>query len=252
MNKIITVLAVLFFSVPAMAEDAKTYIQYDSFRFTINNKDAKTFSKNMRAHIKKYHGEGPYFTRIYNVGYGANMDEYIWIMGPTSFAEMDARPEDKGHAADWSDNINPYITSYKNSEIWRGMEGLVIDNTDKKETKKSEKILTRYLTVSPGQTGTKIKDLLKQIKDTLVKTGKVKYWAVMHNLFIQGNLNGRHIMSVSPVESWTSLEEDWEFKKHYEALHGEDSYEKFTENYNTVFSNYWEEMLMLNKEMSNM
>lgn len=251
MKKTITLLVALCFTFSIMAEEAKTYTQYDTFRFTVDNKSAKKFTKNMRSHIKKYHVKGTLKTKIYNVIYGPNTNELIWVMGPISYSELDSRPDNKKHDDDWEDNINPYITSYKQSEIWRIMDGLIINNMDKKADS-PEKYITRYLTVNPDSDSEVLKYLLNQVKSTLEKIGKEKFWAIFDNQLIQGNLNGRHLMGISSMESWAELDEDREFLKNFEALYGKGSLKTFDALYNKVFINQWNEVIEVNKEMSGM
>lgn len=249
MKNISIVLLALLFTLSAVAEESKAYTQWDTFRFTVNNKDAKKLTKNMRAHIKKYHAKAPLKTQIFNVVYGPNSNELIWVMGPVSYSELDARADDKQHDDDWADNINPYISAYNESEVWRNMEGLEINNLGEK-AEAPEKYFARYLTVNKDQDPEVIKYLLTQVKDTLVKIGKVKYWTVMDNQFIQGNLNGRHLMGLSSMASWAEIDEDWEFAKHFEELYGKGSYKAFRESYGRVFKNQWHEVIAINKEMS--
>ncbi|TWX56956.1 hypothetical protein [Colwellia hornerae] len=251
MKKMLAIFAALLFTSSVLGEETKAYTQYDTFRFTINNKDAKILTDNMRNHIKKYHLQGMLKTKIYNITYGANTNEFIWVMGPVSYAEFDSRADDKKHDDDWADNINPYIISYNQSEVWRSMDGLLINNIDEKASD-SKRYITRYLTVNSDQDEKVVNYLLNQIKDTLNKIGKVKYWAVMGNQFIQGNLNGRHLMAISSMENWAELDDDWEFEKHFEALHGKGSYTAFRDNYGRVFKNQWQEVIEVNKEMSGM
>jgi hypothetical protein len=251
MKKILTLLAALFFTCSLVAEEAKTYTQYDTFRFTVDNKNAKKLTINMRNHIKKYHVKGTLQTKIYNVTYGPNINELIWVMGPISYAEFDSRPDDKKHDDDWADNINPYITAYNQSEIWRNMDGLLINNLDEKADS-PERYITRYLTVNRGQDDEVIKYLMKQVKDTLEKMGKEKYWAIFDNQLIQGNLNGRHLMGISAMDSWVELDEDLEFAKHFEDLYGKGSFKTFDALYSKVFKNQWNEVIEVNKEMSGM
>jgi hypothetical protein len=249
MKTIFTVIVALFFTLTAIAEESKVYTQWDTFRFTINNQFAKKFTENMRAHIKKYHVKAPLKAKIYNVTYGPNSNELIWVMGPVSFSELDARPDDKEHDEDWANNINPYITAYNQSEIWRVMEGLVINNLDEK-SEDPERFFTRYLTVNADQESEVIKYLMMQIKATLEKIGKIKFWVIMDNLFIQGNENGRHMMGLSSMDSWAEYDEDWEFSKHFEEIYGKGSYKAFIANYEGVFKNQWNEVISVNKEMS--
>jgi len=251
MDKIFTLLIALFFACSVIAEEAKSYTQFDTFRFTIDNKSAKKFTKNMRSHIKKYHVKDALKTKIYNITYGPNTNELIWVMGPITYAEFDSRPDNKKHDDDWADNINPYITSYNQSEIWRNMDGLLINNMDK-NADSPERYITRYLTVNRGQDDEVINYLLKQVKDTLAKMGKEKYWAIFDNQLIQGNLNGRHLMGISAMDSWAELDEDGEFAKHFEDLYGKGSLKTFSALYDKVFKNQWNEVIEVNKEMSGM
>lgn len=249
MKTISTLIFALFFTFTTIAEESKVYTQWDTFRFTINNQYAKKFTENMRAHIKKYHVKGPVKAKIYNVTYGPNANELIWVMGPVSFSELDARPDNNKHDEDWADNINPYITAYNQSEIWRVMEGLVINNLDGKSSD-PERFFARYLTVNADQESEVIKYLMMQIKATLEKIGKIKYWVIMDNLFIQGNDNGRHMMGLSSMDSWAEYDEDWEFGKHFEEIYGKGSYKAFIANYEGVFKNQWNEVISVNKDMS--
>ncbi len=239
----------VFFTLSAIAEDAKSYAQWDTFRFSIDNEHAEKFTENMRAHIKKYHVKAPLKTKIYNIVYGPNANQLIWVMGPVSFSELDARADDKKHDQDWAENINPYITAYHESEIWRVMDGLVINNLDAKADD-PDKFTARYLTVAQNQEPAVIKYLMSQVKKTLDKIGKVKYWAVMENMFIQGNKSDRHLMGLSSFDAWAEMDEDWEFVKHFEEIYGKGSYKAFQSNYDKVFKNHWHEIYAVNKEMS--
>tara|TARA_R110000737_G_scaffold129970_1_gene162163 strand:+ start:126 stop:881 length:756 start_codon:yes stop_codon:yes gene_type:complete len=249
MIKKLTLITIFSFTFSAIAEESKDYTQWDTFRFTVDNQHAKKFTKNMRAHIKEYHGKAPLMTKIYNVTYGPNANELIWVMGPVSFSELDARPDNKKHDDDWDDNINPYITSYNQAEIWRNMDELVINNLDK-NSPSPEKFIARYLTSSSEHDFEVKKYLLQQVKKTLEKIGKVKYWAVMDNQFIQGNVNGRHLMALSSFDSWSEMDDDWEFGKKFEELYGKGSYKAFQANYAEVYPNQWHEVITVNKEMS--
>jgi len=250
MKKIITLLVTLIFTSSISAEDAKSYTQFDTFRFSVSGKNVKKLTKNMRKHIKKYHGEGAYYTRVFNVTSGEDVGKFVWVMGPTTFAEMDARPEDEDHDDDWADNIDPYLASYEHGEFWRTEEGLVIDNTPK-DAGEPKFYNSRYFTVNAGE-GERINGFFKQVKETLDKIGKTRFWAVMDNQFVQGNLNGRHMMAITAHDLWAVFDEDRKFEENFEAVHGEGSFKKFLTDYDEIFKNSWEEIIMINKEMSNM
>lgn len=249
MKTLCKIILPFFIALPIHAEESKSYVQWDTFRFTVNNMHAKKFTENMREHIKKFHTKGPMIAKIYNINYGPNTNELIWVMGPVSFSEMDGISDNKKHDDDWADNINPYVLSYNNGEIWREMDGLVINTMGQKDPQ-PEKFSLRYLTIAPDQDFDVVKYLLMQAKETVKKIGKAQYWAVMENRFLQGKDNGRHLMVITSMKSWAELDDDWEFSKHFEELYGKGSYKAFQANYNKAISNQWHEMTSLNKEMS--
>ncbi|MFT5520655.1 MAG: hypothetical protein ACI9IA_001249 [Enterobacterales bacterium] len=86
------------------------------------------------------------------------------------------------------------------------MDGLVINNIDEKAGD-PEMYIPRYLTINPDLEDGILSGILKQIKETLYKTGKVGYWAVLENKFLQGNLNRRHLMAISSMTSWAELDD---------------------------------------------
>ena len=249
--KVLLTIALFLFSSFLIGEEKKEYMQYESILITPDYKNLEKLSNNMAKHNKKYHSSDPYRARVYNVTTGTDVGKLYWIMGATTFAHLDNRPSDGGHDKDWQGNIMPYVTKLEHGEYWRFMEDMVIDNHKDWEENPLEIWLIRYMSVTPGE-GSKIKDLLAKVKATIDKSGKAKFWGVMDNQFIQGKYNGRHLMGISGSNSWADMDDDWNFKKHFEGIHGEGSMEGFNKEMEQVFSNSWQETQVLNKKMSGM
>ncbi|MDQ7048152.1 MAG: hypothetical protein Q9M92_00885 [Enterobacterales bacterium] len=249
--KIILTIALFLFAPFLTAEEKKEYQQYESILITPDYKNLSKLSDNMAKHNKKYHAKGAYQARVYNVVAGADIGKLYWIMGPSTFAHLDQRPSNNAHTQDWASNVMPYVTKLEHGEYWRFEEDMIIDNHKDWEKNPLTIWLIRYITVNPNQ-GNKIKDLHKQIKATIEKSGMAKFWGIMDNQLIQGNENGRHLMGITGLKTWSEIDDDWQFEKHFEQLYGKGSMKIFTETYNEVFKNAWNEVQVLNKKMSGM
>ncbi len=251
--KIILSIAFLLFVPLLTAEETKEYVQYESILITPDYKNITKLSKNMAKHNKKYHAKGAYKARVYDVVSGNDIGKFYWVMGPSTFSHLDQRPANKAHNRDWANNIMPYVTKLEYGEYWRFMKDMQIDNYKDWEKDPLTIWVIRYLTVNPKEAdSSKIENIFTKIKATVEKQDIAKFWGVMENQLIQGNQNGRHIMGISGLKTWSELDVDWDFKKHFEELYGKDSVKEFNESFNLIFKNSWSEIQVLNKEMSGM
>jgi len=250
MKTILSITLFIFVSFTS-AEEKKDYTQYESILITPDYKNISKFTTNMAKHNKKYHAKGAYRARVYNVVAGNDIGKVYWLMGPSTFAHFDQRPSNKAHNKDWANNVMPYVTNLEYGEYWRFMDDMMIDNYKDWENNPLTIWLIRYMTVNPNE-GSKIEELNKKIKATVEKIGKVKFWGIMDNQLIQGKKNGRHLMGITGLKTWSELDDDWQFEKYFEELYGNGSIKEFNETYNKVFKNSWHEVQVLNKELSGM
>jgi len=249
--KTILSIAIFLFATFLVAQEKKDYLQYQTILLTPDFKNLKKFTNNMAKHNKKYHAKGPYQARVYRVETGTDVGKVYWVMGPSTFTHLDNRPKNVAHNKDWSEKVMPYISNVEHGEYWRFMDDMRIDNYKDWENNPLTIWLIRYITVAPTEDG-KIDELHAKIKATIAKSGKAKFWGIMDNQFIQGKLNGRHLMGITGMKTWSEMDDDWEFKKHFEEIYGKDSFKDFVKTYNQVFSNSWNEIHVLDKKMSGM
>lgn len=75
--------------------------------------------KNMVAHNKKYHNEGPYSVNVFQVIAGPNMGKMIWSRGPCDFEHIGKNPGGEAHNEDWVTNIIPLTEDISHNGYWR-------------------------------------------------------------------------------------------------------------------------------------
>ena len=63
------------------------------------------FETGLAAHNKKYHAADPYKVAVFGVQTGPQSGGYDWVMGPITFAQVDARKTSKEHDSDWNNNV---------------------------------------------------------------------------------------------------------------------------------------------------
>lgn len=79
----------------------------------------KEFVEGVKKHNAEYHKEGtPYNAGLYYVRAGKDAGQYVWVMGPYTYADLDKAPGAGDHASHWTKNIAKHIKDYGNVDIW--------------------------------------------------------------------------------------------------------------------------------------
>ena len=229
-------------------EEDKDYKMWESIMLTPDKTNLKVLSDNMRKHNEKYHKDGPYEAKVYNITTGPNSGNIIWEMGPMMFKHNDTRPSAGGHDEDWRDNVMPYIKKMHTIEYWRKNDKL--SNTSALTDNSSEYpiMFVRYFEVSDDH-GYTMNSIFKQVSETLKSIPGDNPWGLYYNQFLQGDL-GRHVATVSFFKNWAQFDEDIGFKAAYEKLYGENSWDNFLDTLDDTFTNRWDEIWEYNKHMS--
>jgi hypothetical protein len=93
-----------------MVSQTNESLVIENVMLTVNPEKITEFEAGIAAHNKKFHAEGPYGARVYNILNGKNAGKYMLIMGPLPWSVMDDRPHSKEHADDNNKNISKYLT----------------------------------------------------------------------------------------------------------------------------------------------
>jgi len=241
--------AMVFGTIITVKAQKKSYVMWESLLITPNNAKLKVLGENMRKHNQKYHKDGPYKAYVYNITTGPNTNKMVWMMGPLTFSDLDARPAAGGHDADWRDNIMPYVWKLNTAEYWKQDGKLsnvgMMDPT--KEVQFPIESIRYYEVAKKGGQNTGL--LLKQISKTVKAMDGVNPFGIYDNQFRQGDL-GRHIALVGFNKNWAEFDKDDKFKETFIKVNGKNSWQTFLDNMNDTFTNSWDEIWTFNPMLS--
>jgi hypothetical protein len=179
----------------------------------------KAFESAVKAHNEKYHKEGVFKASLDMIITGKEAGWYVWMMGPCTFTDLDARPNDDAHTNDWDKNISPTILEYGRNEFWRYNKNLSYYKEGSTNVTKLENIWV--IGVKNGQQY-KFKEFMEKVKKAHEKRGDGNI-QVYNNQFRESN--GRDVAIVWTLNNWAEMDEDdGGIKKYYEEIYGEGSW----------------------------
>lgn len=220
MRKLVLFIGMIAFVV--MASFAQTdYVQVEVMTVTPKADKLDLFKKGMAAHNKKFHAAGPYHVSVSYLVTGPNSGSYLWVMGPTTWTQMDKRPTKGEHDLDWDKNVTPYTQSTGAVSYWR-LNRDVSYNPEGVTTTKSR---VRFNYVKPGQMDRYIEQMKKVAE--VYKNKKYKTSFALWQHF--GATNGANAVTINAYANWAALDNTNNFVKDYEEVHGANSWARFME-----------------------
>ncbi len=239
-------LIIILCCVPGLlvAQDTESYTMFQTVQLKVNPAKAQEFRVGMTAHNKKYHSEGAYTAGVWSITTGPDAGKLVWMMGPCTFSDLDDRPDMEAHGKDWRENVLVHTTESGNVEYWKRR-----DDVSKPSTGTTfPMVRVRYMVVEKGQ-GYRIKELLTKLKETIMSLDRNFSFEIYVNEFLQGS-RGRHYAAVTGFNKWGELDENWEFVKAFEKIHGVNTYRNWIREMNEVFSDRYDEFWRFIPEFS--
>lgn len=230
-------------------EKTTSYQMWESISITPDNTKLKLLGDALRKHNQTFHKQGPYKSSVYNIVSGPNIGKIVWEMGPITFSQLDKRPSGAAHDDEWRDLVMPYVKSMTHGEYWRKDDKLSNTSSMSADGVSHPLLFVRYLEVADNQ-GHNVNHLLKQISETVKAMEGDNPWGVYYNEFRQGAKIGRHIATVSFYKNWTEFDTENHFRKVFEKIHGENSWDAFDKSMSNTFSNSWDEIWEYNAKLS--
>jgi len=185
------------------------------------------FEKAVMAHIAKFHTADPYKARLSRIDIGVGSDGwYIFTMGPTMYAQMDAQPNGNNadHDKDWNTNIAPLVEEYGETTEWRLNE----DNSYTPANYNPDKVDVWLIKIKPGMRY-KFDELCKKAsKVSADKKYDMSFRVFNSDLFNQSGYNAAIVFSFN---KWGDLDKDIAYKADYEAAYGAGSWESFWDDW---------------------
>lgn len=198
------------------------YKQWEVMSLTPKKGQDDILQKGLAEHHKVFHASDPYKCWVWEMVSGPNSGSYEWVMGPTTWTQMDGRPEGGAHDADWAKNVDPYIEKYGEVAYWRSDNDLVYEPANSNTFGISR---FRYTTLIPGGY-----DRFETAVAKVVDVYKAKnYGAAFRVYWKYGFDDGPHVMTEMNFSNWAYLDTDVDFPKDFTEVHGEGSWERFLE-----------------------
>jgi hypothetical protein len=205
---------VSFFCIVLFAGAQESYVMYETMYITPKASKIKEFKAALSAHNKEFHASGPSSVFIRWVSIGSRAGQYVWVMGPTTFTDLDSRPSDQGHEDDWGE-VMQYVDEISDIEYWKRNADLSYTPEGWENT---SKIHVRTFDVKTGHME-EFRGFLKQVMENYKKH---EYKESFHVYFSQFNTgNGRDVAAVFGFDNWASFDEEGTWEKDFNELHGE-------------------------------
>ncbi len=235
---------ILLFPFLVISQSNSEYTVIENGMMTVNPKFINEFETGVANHNNKYHTDGMYGSRIYQINNGPNIGKYLWVMGPIPWSAFDDRPQQEGHDEDWNANIEPYTIAGGDQIYWRfypelsnfprdfTIKNILIDMFDIKRFQK-ENVLT----------------LMKKIKKVMVEKYPDEPYGLYANEF-PNYKDGRDLAFVSFYENSGWLGKNNDFPNKYNEVHGKGSFEIFIKEWESLTHGKQTELWSFREDLS--
>lgn len=235
MKKTITLFAVIVaFVLTGFAQDTD-YKMYEMIYITPKYDKLKELGEAMAEHNKKFHKEDPYKASVWMAQTGPHTGDWVWVMGPATFTELDNRPETDEHMQDWRDNVMPYVSALSEGEYWKMDDKL---SYSPEGSFSGNEVWTIY-DIKPFDSY-RFKALLEKVVEVYKQKSYPNYFEVYKSQFDSGT--GRDFAIGFGFKNWAFFDEDDKFWADYEEVHGEGSRWKFFEEYRDIVITSYDEV----------
>jgi hypothetical protein len=223
MKKIIMIFGLLAFAIAPLYAQTD-YLQWEVMNIVPKMDKLDLFKKGVAAHNKKYHAANPHKVTVWSVITGPASGSYTWVMGATTWTQMDSRPGAGEHQLDWDKNVLPYCESMGEVTYWRNEKDLTYQAADEASFTKM-RIRNNY--VYPGEMDRYL-GLMKMISQVYKKKNYASSFTVGTR---QGASQGPHVASFNSFSKWSWLDNTTNFRKDYDEVHGSGAYDKFLKEF---------------------
>ena len=99
------------------------YAMYETQYLTVLPGHSDAFNEKMTEHNERFHSEGPYTAQVFFIINGPRSGQIFWVMGPTTFTQLDGRPTGDPHDSDWGQEVLSHAETGL-AEYWRRNDDL--------------------------------------------------------------------------------------------------------------------------------
>ncbi len=198
------------------------YLQWETSYMKPKIAQLDMFKKGLAAHAKKYHAADPYKMFAFDVITGPNSGSYFVVLGPATFTQLDKRPSSPEHDTDWQNNVRVHIESESEGAYWRLDSTLNYSPAGSDNYSKSR---LRWITLNPGESD-RYEEQLKKVVEVYKAKGYKARWSAYWRY---GASTGPHLCTEIAFDNWAYLDNQPDFMKDFEDVHGAGSFTRFLE-----------------------
>ena len=204
-----------------MISQANEGLVLENVMLTVQPDKIAEFEAGIAAHNNKFHADGPYGARVYNIQNGKNAGKYMLIMGPLPWSAMDGRPSTKEHSDDNNKNVSKYITP----EVEVNYMKMHPELSNFSKDFNINKVSVFMIDVKRFKNA----DFLEKVIKKVVKVYREKMPDQIYGVY-SNELNNMDGMDYGWVEffdnsSWMGKED--KFAQYFEEVHGAGSFQTF-------------------------
>lgn len=225
MKSIITILMCLPFLLFAQGGEEKAPSLMELINMTVKPGQQDQFEAKVKAHNEKYHELGGAYQAVltYNLN-GPLAGQYTWLMGPTTWTHLDNRPGEGGHDVDWA-GVMEHVQSHDGQDYWSVSEKLSYIP----EWEIFPKRLIWVYDIKQGK-GARWAELVGKVRQVYEeKRPDENFFVVWHQL--ADTEKGWDAAIVWGFHKWAWMDDDRKFGDDYEAVHGEDTWDNFLDEF---------------------
>jgi hypothetical protein len=245
MRKItLLIIAIFGLALISNAQDEKSdYTMYKTVYLEPDYENLKEFGEALSEHNKKFHSEGSKSAWVWMVNSGPQTGQLIYVVGPTTFTDMDSWDMSAEHGKHWREEVMPYVESVSHGEFWRMNDELSYNPED---VVGGKEVLT-FFDINDFE-GYRFKEMIKKVKAVYVEKEYPQFFQVYYNQF--WNNDGRDAMIAGNFENWAFFDRERTFMKDFEEIHGEGSWITFMEEWRDVVESAYDEIIIYVPELS--
>ena len=208
--------AMIFALLPLLnfAQEDDKYVMVETIQIHVKAGADKAFVKAVKAHNEAYHPEdSPYNAWLEAIVTGPNTGTYVWLMGSTTFTELDNRPD-----GEHDKNVMKHVESVSMIEYWKRMDKLSYRPENYEGGPLDE---LWFIAVKRGEFY-RFEGVLEKVVAVQEKLGQpMGVWSSVFNAN-----DGRDIAISWNRKGWAGFDNDVNFRKAFEEMHGEGSWMK--------------------------
>lgn len=222
-----TALAAIALALQAMPPSvaAQDYTMYEVQRVSALPGSTVDIGAAMVEHDERFHAQAPYAASVFYLVTGPYSGQYQWIMGPTTFTQMDDRPADVAHGSDWANRVLAHAEVHE-TEYWRRIDDLSYTPDAMPDGARPVSLVRRF-TVTDEALFIKVQ---RQIMEVFAAAGAPNPRTLYQRQFLSADPWGWAMVITYP--NFAALDEPgFDFQAEFRALHGDGAWNTFNEEF---------------------